>query len=143
MSAYTNLGPGTFEITLSGSTAVDFAGELLGYTLAPTYADVGNARTMLNGDKRKAGTRRETDLLTLQAEPDFTADGLYILCQANDMAKATMTITPNDADGHSWSGEIELRVPETEAGEFGGVITGTFTFPATTVLPLTPGPAGP
>ena len=129
---YTTLGPSTIELTVGAGTAVDYSGEALGVTIVHAYSEVGDTRTMLNGDLRQANDRRDNDSVTISLEPDLTDTGLYQLIQTNDLGKATITITPADADGASWAGEVILKLPENVAGEeFGTALTAEVTFKST------------
>ena len=140
MAAFTTFGPGT--ITL-GTTPVDFSGEVLGGKVTHAYEDIGEARTMLNGDVRPA-SRKRTDGLTFNLENDLTAAGLYQYLVTNDLQTVAFDFTPNDADAASWAGEIVLTLPaDIGADEFGAALAsavewagvGAFTFTPATATP--------
>lgn len=139
MSSYTIFGPGSITVKVGAGTAIDYAGEVLSFTLNHTYADVGENRTMLNGDKRKGQRRRDPDSVTFTFEPDLTSAGLYSMLQSNDLEKAILAYTPSSADGAKWEGEVELSLPETVDGtEFGIAIAGSCTWLASESLAFTP-----
>lgn len=138
MSTYTELGPGTVTVQVGQGTATDFSGEVLSATVRHEYEDVGETRTMLNGDKRGASQTR-SDGISLSVENDLTAAGLYQYLVTNDGAQATVVYTPNTAAGASWTvADVTLRLPaEVGADEYGAPLAsevewsgGTATFTA-------------
>lgn len=132
MSAFTTFGPGT--VTLGS----DYSGEVLSFTVNHAYAEVGSTRTMLSGDIRRAKKRRDPDSVTLTFEPDFTTSGLYSMLQTSDLEEETLTYVPNTADGATWSGLVELSLPESvEGAEFGAPVTSSLTLNCITTLDFT------
>ena len=138
MSTYTELGPGTVTVQVGQGTATDFSGEVLSATVRHEYEDVGETRTMLNGDKRGASQTR-SDGISLSVENDLTAAGLYQYLVTNDGAQATVVYTPNTTAGASWTVvDVTLRLPaEVGADEYGAPLAsevewsgGTATFTA-------------
>jgi len=123
---FTELGPGTLEIN-SG----DYSCEVLGASIGHEYAEVGEQRTMLCGEKRQA-KRERTDSLTVSLENDLTSTGLYpyLVGLGDDPDAVTFTYTPNTADGASWSGSIFPLLPSSiGADEYSAPISSEITFP--------------
>lgn len=120
--SYTTFGPGTVTVTVDGGggTALDFSCEVKSARVLHTYEEVGEARTMLCGEKRNTSEVR-ADGIGLSLENDFGAGGLYTYLIANDLKPATVVYTPNTSDGASWSiAGVALRLPEeVAADEFG------------------------
>jgi hypothetical protein len=139
MSSFTTWGPGTFTIKVGAATEVDYSDECLSFTVGHVYTEVGSTRTTLAGNLRRAKSRRDPDTVTIGLEVDLTATGLYALLQTNDLATATLAYTPSTADEATWSGDVELRLPESvEGAEYGAPITASLTLNALTELTFTP-----
>lgn len=137
-SPYTTFGPGTFTIKIGAGTAVDYSGECTSFVVNHSYSEVGSERTMLNGDKRRAKKRRDTDSVTIGLEPSLDTGGLYATIHANDLATATLEYTPNTVDAAKWAGDVELALPEAiEGAEYGSPITASLTLRAITTLVFT------
>ena len=144
---FTLLGPGDVEVEVgTGGTTTSFACEFANAKVLHDYEDVGDDRTMLCGQKRAAGKQRY-DGFGGELENDLSAAGLYKFLMDHDLETATVTFTPNTADGAKWviSG-LTLTLPEEiGADEFGAPIAsevewggGTAVFTPTP----TPAPAG-
>jgi hypothetical protein len=144
---WVTLGDGDVTITVgTGGTAKSFACEFLNARVLHEYNDVGDARTMLCGQKRAAGKTR-LDGFGGEVENDLTEDGLYSFLLANDMQLGTVEFTPNTADGAKWviTG-VTLTLPEEIGGEeYGAEIKsevewtgGTAVFTASTAAPAAP-----
>ena len=126
MSAFTVLGNGTITF---GETPQDFSGEFTGLTVSHEYEDVGETRTMLNGDVRAAGQTR-TDGLAGSVENDLTAAGLYKYLFDNDGTEVPFVFVPNTVDGAEWAGTVKLRLPASVgADEYGAPIVGDIEIP--------------
>lgn len=141
MSAYTTFGPGTFTIKIGAGAAVDYSGECLSFTVNHAYAEVGNTRTMLNGDIRRAKKRRDPDSVTIGLEPSLIAAGLYNILQTNDLDVATLEYIPNTSSttDAKWAGDVELSLPESlEGAEYGAALTASLTLNCVTTLAFTP-----
>jgi hypothetical protein len=138
---WVTLGPGDVTIQVgTGGTATSFACEFANARVLHEYEDVGDARTMLCGQKRAAGKARY-DGFGGELENDLSAAGLYKFLMDNDLEPATVSFIPNTDDGAQWviSG-LPLTLPEEiGADEFGAVIVsevewtgGTATFTPST-----------
>lgn len=136
MAAFTVLGVGTLTL---GTSPQDFSGEVLGAKVTHEYEEVGEARTMLNGDVRPAGQRRN-DGLTASVENDLTAAGFYKYLVDNDNKTVAISFTPNTADAAAWAGEVVCSLPgEIGADEFGAPIVSDIELKAVGLLTFTPG----
>jgi hypothetical protein len=115
----------------------------LGASVKHTYAEVGDTRTMLNGDVRLP-TKSRYDGFKCKVENDLTANGLYKFLMDNDLTDQTIEYVPNTVGAAKWSGTVKVTLPdEIGADEFGKPIisepewdasggTGKFTFTAGT-----------
>lgn len=139
MSEYTNFG-GTVTITIGAGTPLEFSGEVLSFTVNHPYRDVGENRTMMNGDKRKGQKVQDPDSVTFTFEPDLTGAGLYEFVQSNNLAKADLSYKLDpQTGGPVWEGEVELTLPETVDGtEYGVAVVGSCTWACTGSLAFTP-----
>lgn len=143
MSTYTPFGAGTITVKLGSAAAVDYAGEVLGGAIGHSYSEVGETRTMLNGDKRSAQLSRDPDTIKISTESDLTSTGLYALVEGNDLATATVEFTPNTIGGAEWSADVILTLPE-EVGsdEWAAPITAEYTWTVKGNWAFTPATAG-
>lgn len=140
MSSYENLGPCT--ITIGTAPGTDFSGEFLNVHIVHNYEDIGDPRTMLNGDKR-AAARVRTDGITGSVENDLTAAGLYQYLYTNDQTDADITITQTES-GAAWTGQVSLALPaEVGADEFGSPIVADLELTAVGTFTFTPAAATP
>ena len=146
MAASVPFGPGTITI---GATPLDFTCEVLGGKVTHTYADVGDARTMLCGTKRPSSKDR-TDGLAFEVENDLTAAGLYAYLMTNDLTEQDFDYTPNTANARR--GPVRcapsparlartVRLPDCVAVEWAGV--GVFTLTPGAGVPPQPAPTPP
>jgi hypothetical protein len=138
MAGSVPFGPGTMTI---GATPYAFECEVLGGTVTHAYEDVGEARTMLCGTARPSSKSR-TDGLTFNLENDLSATGLYAYLVENDLTEVPFAYEPNTASGATWTGTVQLTLPESiGADAFGSPIVssvawagvGAFTFTPATV----------
>lgn len=142
MASYTTFGPGTIELGATGSE-VDFSGEVLGGSVGHEYSEVGEARTMLSGDKRGASETR-TDSLTFNLENDLTAAGLYQFTITNDGVDVPFTYTPNTTAAATWAGTVTIKLPGTVgADEFGQPLVSDVTWNGVGAFTFTPQPTTP
>lgn len=135
MAAFTVLGDGTLTL---GETPQDFSGEVLAAAVTHEYEDIGDARTMLNGDER-AATRKRTDGFTADVENDLTATGLYQYLVNNDLTEVALVFTPNTTDGASWEGTVVATLPgEVGSDEYGNPIVSSIELDAVGTLTFAP-----
>jgi hypothetical protein len=138
------LGPGTMTLHVKSDTAgqpVDFACEVANASITHTYADVGEAKTMLCGHS-KGTSRARTDGFTASLENDLTDTGLYNLLIEHDMKVAELVYTPSTEAGASWAGDVTLALPATiGADKFGAPIVSDIQFTSPGKFTFTPAPA--
>jgi len=143
MSTYTPFGAGTITISIASGTAEDFSGEVLGGAVGHSYSEVGETRTMLNGDKRSAQLSRDPDTITLSTESDLTSAGLYALCEENDLVEAEVVFTPNTAGAASWSATVRLQLPsEVGSDEWASPIVAEYQWTTVGNAEFTPATSG-
>jgi hypothetical protein len=144
---YEPLGPGTMSLEVVTGTPMDFSAYMKKMGIKHAYEDVGEATVYLDGSKDSPNRTRAADTFEGEFDLNFDADELYDTIQKNDLKNATLTITPRTAGGASFTGLVQLALPETVEGEkFGAKIkatislvckepTGIFAFTPNTVAP--------
>lgn len=143
MSKYTPFGAGTITVKVGSGTAADYSGEVLGGAIGHTYSEVGETRTMLNGDKRSAQLSRDPDTIKLQTEADLTSAGLYALVEGNDLAVATVVFTPNTVGAAAWEADVILTLPEeVGADEYAAPMVAEYTWTVKGNWEFTPATSG-
>lgn len=131
-------GPGTVVITIA-STQHSVEAEVSGGAVLHSYSESDRKAVLADVSKPSARILRDADSIRLDLVNDLTADGLYALIQANDLAVAEVTYTPNSAAAASWDGSVTLRLPdEVGASEWGDDIASTVTLPAVGTFTFTP-----
>jgi hypothetical protein len=129
MSKYTPFGAGTITVKIGSGTAIDYSGEVLGGAIGHAYSEVGETRTMMNGDKRSAQLSRDPDTIKLQTEADLTSAGLYAIVEGADLQTATVVFTPNTVGGAAWSADVILTLPEEiGADEYAAPLVAEYTW---------------
>lgn len=136
--AWTKFGPGTLTYTIAEGTATEFAQEVRAVTIAHEYEEVGEAVTYLDGTSDVPGSTRN-DSVTAECDFDLGSAGFYNFLFQNDGATATVSYIPSTADGATWGGAVQLRLPEDVAAEgFGAKLTGSVTHPFVGPVSFTP-----
>lgn len=134
----TPFGPGTITLTVD-STPLDFAAEVKGGGVTHAYTEAGDPTTYLDGSAEAAGASRG-DGLEFEIDNDLTTVGLYAFLDAHDLEDATFVYTPNTAAAASWSGTVQLRMPDGVKGEnYGAKIAGTVKWSGVGKFTFTPG----
>ncbi len=136
--AFTKFGPGTLTYTISGGTAVEFAQEVKGVTMSHSYETSGDPVTYLDGSSDLPGSTR-ADGITAEVDMDLTETGFYNFCFVNDGQQANVVYVPNTVDGASWSGIVQIALPEDVAAEsFGSKISGSISHQFVGAVAFTP-----
>lgn len=125
----TKFGSGTMTFTIAGGEPVQFAQEVKGGGITHEYSESGEATTYLDGSSEGAGSTRG-DKLAVNCDFDLGVGGLYAFLDTNDLVQAAVVFTPNTAVGASWTGTVELRLPDGATAEnFGAKISGGLELP--------------
>ena len=141
--AFTKFGPGTVTYTVGAGTPTEFAQEVKAATVSHEYEDVGDPTTYLDVSADVPGQVRG-DSVTLTCDFDLGSAGFYNFLYTNDGTQATLAYTPNTADGASWSGTVQLRLPDAVAADsFGAKLSGDVTHPFVGPVTFTPIAEGP
>jgi hypothetical protein len=125
----TKFGPGTMTFTVAAGPPVEFAQEVKGGGITHEYSEAGEATTYLDASSESAGATRG-DKLAVTCDFDLGAAGLYAFLDTNDLLDAAVVYTPNTASGASWTGTVQLRMPDGATAEnFGAKISGGLELP--------------
>lgn len=142
----TQWGTGTVRVgNATGGTEVMFESECEGAVITHEYEDTADERTMLSGDTLP-GSARRTDGFTAQIVNNLSQGGLYDFLQFHDLTEQPFEFVPNTADGHMWTGTVQVRLPaDIGADEYGLPIVSEIAWTAVgklTYVPFVPPPPG-